>query len=63
MATKNPDKFTTNVSIWKSTRDIIETIKQYHSFRGRIINMNTQIVHEAVILLRETLKQESEAKQ
>jgi len=63
MATRNHEKFTTNVSIWKPTRDVIEEIKQYRSFKGRVINTNTQIVHEAVLLLRETLQQENEAKQ
>ena len=61
--TKNPAKFTTSVSIWRSTREVIQEIKKYRTFRGRIINTVTQIVHEAVLLLRETLKQESEAKQ
>jgi len=61
--TQNPAKFTTSVSIWKLTRDVIEEIKQYRSFKGRVINTNTQIVHEAVLLLRETLQQENEAKQ
>jgi len=60
MATKNPDKFTTSVSIWIPTRDVIKEIKQYRMFKGHAINQNTQIINEAVLLLLETLKRESE---